>query len=171
MRTQKLYCYSEPAFVAAMQGNGWHIAEDLPDNVAIISILEPDEANHHFFAEAANVLNVEFDDVDPTDWGAKRGETVYDPGNGYLVYALDDDMAQRITTFIENNKDCDFYIHCAVGASRSQGVVRYILDTYEDVDWQMNPNNPCITPNWHVVCMLKQRGLLDKYRKLFRETN
>ena len=57
------------------------------------------------------------------------------------------------------------YIHCAVGASRSQGVVRYIVDTYGDeFDIKLNPNNPNNTYNPHVVMMLKRA-----YRKLYND--
>lgn len=55
------------------------------------------------------------------------------------------------------------YIHCAAGASRSQGVVRYIVDTYGDeFDIQLNPYNPNNTYNPHIVMMLKRA-----YRELF----
>lgn len=61
-------------------------------------------------------------------------------------------------------KKCDvIYVHCTAGASRSQGVVRYILDTYSnEYNINTNPNNPCLTPNSHVVLMLKRA-----YRELF----
>lgn len=59
--------------------------------------------------------------------------------------------------------DDTIYIHCAIGASRSQGVVRYIVDTYKnEFDIRLNPNNPNNTYNPHVVMMLKRA-----YRELF----
>ena len=73
--------------------------------------------------------------------------------------ALNYAQASRIVNFIDKqiSKDVDaFYIHCSAGKSRSQGVVRYILDTYPQYNWETNPDNHCITTNYHVVRMLKR---------------
>ena len=46
--------------------------------------------------------------------------------------------------------------------SRSQGVVRFILDTYPD--YREHPDNHCITPNREVV-----RKLKNEYYKIKKE--
>ena len=71
------------------------------------------------------------------------------------------DLVKWIDVLIQSKNV--FYIHCAAGASRSQGVVRFICDTYKDrFDIQLNPYNPNNTYNPHVVLMLKRA-----YRELF----
>ena len=84
-----------------------------------------------------------------------------------MYHALDYEEAFNLVDWIDwrIKHDNTIYIHCAVGASRSQGVVRYIVDTYGDVfDIKLNPNNPNNTYNPHVVMMLKRA-----YREFFNE--
>ena len=174
-KSKNVFCYSCIDFNNIMQKNGWYTDKDLPKNVAIISIGAPwNEGEKHWFDySSANILNIDFDDVSPTQWW--NGQDLYDNaledadqskyfshtlftnfGKTYL-HAMDYNQAKKIVTFIETNNDCDFYIHCSAGISRSQGVVRYILDTYGDeYDIKTNPNNPCLCPNTHVVIMLKR---------------
>jgi len=86
-----------------------------------------------------------------------------------IVHALDYEEAFKLADWIEwrLKHDETIYIHCAVGASRSQGVVRYIVDTYGDeFDIKLNPDNPNNTYNPHVVMMLKRA-----YRELFMNCN
>ena len=76
-----------------------------------------------------------------------------------MLHVLDYEEACDLVEWIDRRikKDNTIYIHCAVGASRSQGVVRYIVDTYgNDYDIRLNPNNPNDTYNPHVVIMLKR---------------
>lgn len=76
-----------------------------------------------------------------------------------LIHVLDYEEAFALVKWIDNRikHDDTIYIHCAAGVSRSQGIVRYILDTYGDeYEIKTNPNNPCLTPNIHVVLMLKR---------------
>ena len=76
-----------------------------------------------------------------------------------LIHVLDYEEAFALVKWIDFHikHDDTIYIHCAAGISRSQGVVKYILDTYGDeYDIKTNPNNPCLTPNVHVVLMLKR---------------
>jgi len=76
-----------------------------------------------------------------------------------IVHALDYEEAFDLAKWIDFRikHDETIYIHCAVGASRSQGVVRYIVDTYKyDYDIRLNPNNPNNTYNPHVLMMLKR---------------
>ena len=82
-----------------------------------------------------------------------------------IVHALDYEESFKLVRWIDWRIKYDetIYIHCAVGASRSQGVVRYIVDTYGDeFDIKLNPNNPNNTYNPHVVMMLKRA-----YREIF----
>lgn len=82
-----------------------------------------------------------------------------------LIHALDYEEAFELVKWIDwrIKHDKTIYIHCAVGASRSQGVVRYIVDTYgHDYDIKLNPDNPNNTYNPHVVMMLKRA-----YRSLY----
>ena len=74
------------------------------------------------------------------------------------MHALNYTEAKRLVEFIDGRiKEGDnIYVHCSAGASRSQGVVRYILDTYPDIDWETRKDNPCLTPNYHVIRMLKR---------------
>ena len=84
-----------------------------------------------------------------------------------VLHALDYEEAFDLAKWIDFRIKYDetIYIHCAVGASRSQGVVRYIVDTYKyDYDIRLNPNNPNNTYNPHVVMMLKRA-----YRKLYND--
>ena len=83
-----------------------------------------------------------------------------------LLHALDYEEAEKLTEWIDwrIKHDDTIYIHCAVGASRSQGVVRYIVDTYgRDYDIRLNPNNPNNTYNPHVVMMLKRAFLFGRF--------
>lgn len=76
-----------------------------------------------------------------------------------LLHVLDYDEAFKLVDWIDwrIKHDDIIYVHCAVGASRSQGVVRYIVDTYGyDYDIKLNPNNPNNTYNPHVLMMLKR---------------
>lgn len=82
-------------------------------------------------------------------------------GDVVLLHSLDYSDAKKAVSFIDQNKDCDFYIHCAAGVSRSQAFVRYILDVFPDVEWDLNETNPCICPNIHVLRMLKRVKYLN----------
>ena len=82
-----------------------------------------------------------------------------------VLHALDYEESFKLVRWIEWRIKYDetIYIHCAVGASRSQGVVRYIVDTYGDeFNIKLNPNNPNNTYNPHVLMMLKRA-----YRELY----
>ena len=84
-----------------------------------------------------------------------------------MLHALDYEEAYKLIDWIDwrIKHDETIYVHCAVGASRSQGVVRYIVDTYgNEYDIRLNPNNPNNTYNPHVVMMLKRA-----YRKFYND--
>ena len=78
---------------------------------------------------------------------------------------MDYNDAKRLVEFIDDrirNYGDNIFVHCAAGTSRSQAIVRYILDTYPDIEWKTRDSNPCITPNIHIVRMLKRM-----YRNLY----
>ena len=82
-----------------------------------------------------------------------------------MLHVLDYEEAFDLVKWVDWRIKYDetIYVHCAVGASRSQGVVRYIVDTYgNEYDIKLNPNNPNNTYNPHVVMMLKRA-----YRECF----
>ena len=136
---KRLNVYSQYHFDMEMLKNGWK--NDVPENVAVISICNVDDPEMtHFYKESKhNILNVDFNDVGENEEGA-----------------LDINTAKIITDFIEANIGKDFYLHCQAGRSRSQGVARYILDMYPDQEYKTRINNPCTTPNYHVVATLKR---------------
>lgn len=173
MNRQKLLCYSHAEFDAIMEGNEWFEGEGFPMNhVAVISICSPnDEDPDHWFSDMYRpdkILNVDFDDVSPEQWlgndkydialgvQSSKDFEYYLKDEGITLKAITFDQANKIVEFINRNKDCHFYVHCSAGLSRSQAVVRYILDTYPEVHWDLNPNNPPKTPNMHVLRMLKR---------------
>ena len=86
----------------------------------------------------------------------------------YIMYHVLDyeeafELCKWIDWRIKYEYDNTIYIHCAAGISRSQAVVRYIVDTYGyDYDIKLNPNNPNNTYNPHVLLMLKR-----SYRELY----
>ncbi len=83
-----------------------------------------------------------------------------------MLHALDYEEAFKLVDFIHKRIQIDdtIYVHCAVGASRSQGVVRYIYDTYKyDYDIKFNPNNPNNTYNPHVLMMLKRAYMYSDF--------
>ena len=180
---QKLYCFNRESFISYMQHMGW--VDDVPNGVAVISIDSVNETNCHYFPKSTkNVLNIDFCDVSPEIyWEKKQKVDMYDKleddyikslkdnkpyDDSYFVYnygpakkdttiyPLNYKQADEIVKFIEAHKECDFYIHCSAGVSRSQAVVRYILDTYFDHQWKIRKENPPICPNIHVVRMLKR---------------
>ena len=182
-RNKKLnvLCHSHEGFNDIMRNNDWY---DHPGNgVATISICSPnDDDPIHWFKNSSSNINLDFDDFDPSMyWNSETDyDTIFDqymhdgvgPRNdniflfsgqntrtGFLK-GMDIQDAVRTVRFIDRSllSGVDtFYIHCSAGVSRSQGVVRYILDTYGDMfNIQTNENNPCVTPNYHVVRMLKR---------------
>lgn len=145
-----------------------------------------DDDSEHWFLNDMNpdrILNIDFDDVSPEMWWDSNSHMDYYDmsylalsdgrieesrklfnhhytskftNNEIYLHALDYVDAERIVSFIDNNIDCDFYIHCSAGVSRSQGIVRYIIEGYPDRNWKINEDNPCVCPNIHVVRMLKR---------------
>ena len=110
--------------------------------------LDEGETKHFFMNNHENVLNLDFDDIST--------DVNYD---GHIFKTMRMEQAEKAVDFIEdmvNQGRTTFYIHCRAGKSRSQGVVRYILDSFPDYDFEERPENPCTTPNYDVTSKLKQ---------------
>lgn len=188
MSERLLWCMSHPSFDKMMEEKGWIAKPD--KGAAIISISSPNEDDlaGHWFDNVEGVFNLDIDDVGPVWFKNSQNQCyddsmelylnnkvkksnsyfnyiqTYDNGDYVLIHSLDYEEAVNLVSFIDDavKSGKDFYIHCAVGASRSQAVVRYILDMYPDIEWETNPNNPCITPNAHVLMMLKRANRIDE---------
>lgn len=105
-----------------------------------------DETSHWFNEEHTNVINLQFDDL-TEDFMWK----------GHLFKAMKQDDADRLLKFIIANLGKEFNIHCLAGQSRSQGVARFIVDCFQDYDESsLRQDNPCLTPNRHVLRLLKR---------------
>ena len=162
---QKLFCYSAQTFKQTMDDYKW-TNKTLPSCVACIEICAtPDVRDYYgqlfsitdkpwFLNRKSlgpvpeNVLKLNFDDIT---------ESVRSIGEDKFAYGMNVDQAKQIVDFIDKNIDKDFYIHCHAGKSRSQAIVRYILDFYPDHDWETRPENPCIVGlvNGRVYSLLK----------------
>ena len=182
---KNIICLDKYSFDDWMEHNGW--IDSPPKGVSCISICDTEDYNKHWFKHwHENIFNLDIDDTGPFWFGDKHEAECYDKSltlyndnqvklsNAYfnhlyvsgennkycsLIHVLDYEEAFALVKWIDYRikHDDTIYIHCAAGISRSQGVVRYILDTYGDeYDIKTNPNNPCLTPNVHVVLMLKR---------------
>lgn len=105
-----------------------------------------------------------------TDASALKKSTMFfdrviidDDGNFQTIHTFNFNEAARLVMFIDKyvKSGADFYIHCGAGISRSQAVVRYILDVYVNTNWETRKSNPCITPNEHIVRMLKRAARIE----------
>ena len=105
--------------------------EEVKD-IAIISITCGDNSNdmflsglhgtndeHYFKENHANVLNIEFFDID------EEVEV-----NGKLYVPFTTEQANRLIDFIEVNQNKNYIIHCHAGISRSGAVAQFITDFY-----------------------------------------
>lgn len=150
---KKLWCLGFEDFKRIAYKSEWDL--EVPKEIAIISInngsLIPGE--YHICKSSDNVLNLDFDDVDPI--GLEEDTSVHITDEKTLVF-FTDLMADTAIKFIENNKNKHFVIHCSAGISRSQAFVKFIKNVYSDYDWETNPHNPCIHPNGFVYQKLMQ---------------
>ena len=149
---RNLLVYSRGDFYDLISSGG------IPKDAAVIQICSTPkcqevilgEPEPHFLLPSDTVLNLTFDDI------GKR-KLVYE---GSTFYGMSPKQAKEVVSFIEKNKDRDFYISCRAGKSRSQGIARYILDTYgHEIEYATREDNPCVTPNMYVTQLLK------KYKK------
>ena len=156
----KLWCNSFQGFKKILETNNWNDS-NLPDNVAFISICCTETGNssyetHLLSDNHDNVINLDFDDI--------NGYTLKDqfPDDDYVkdnpARGLNDEQGLQLVKFIENNIGKDIYVHCSAGVSRSQGVVKFILEYYNDYykESDTNPDNPCEMPNQHVFDVLRK---------------
>ena len=170
----KLYCYSHKEFDELMRWLGWENSPDIGNSTISISS-KIDENPKHWFYDVERNINLDFNDMTPENWWDKDYyDAAFDSFINYdedleddffnfnidniSLHAMNYKEAFKLVKFIDEaiKRGDNIYIHCSAGASRSQGVVRYILDTYYDIDWETRKDNPCLTPNWHVVRMLKR---------------
>jgi len=116
--------------------------------------LEPKKGktDNHIYKSSYRVLNIDFDDLN-VDLNYK----------GHLFRTITEEQALEIVNFIELNIGKDFIIHCGAGKSRSQGVFRFIIESYPEYYEETieNKDNPCLTPNIEVI-----RKLKEAYRKI-----
>lgn len=109
------------------------------------------DSYHWFKHNGDNVLNLEFDDISTEEFEWK----------GHTFYGISEEQTKQCVEFIEKNIGKHFYIHCQAGKSRSQAICRYILDMYGkeygyDEKLSCRKDNPCKTPNIHVLTKLKR---------------
>lgn len=148
---------------------------NIPDNFVVISMVSENDQDSRFpLNQSPTVLNVAVDDCDPATFNP-NGEEIYDftyysgiLGKSINIHCLSEQQANTIVKQIEkwNNDDKidTILVHCSAGASRSQGVVKYVVDTYSTKDFKImtRKSNPCLTPNIHISTMLKK-----SYRELY----
>lgn len=141
-----LLCYGEAEFNRIMRERGWTTAKKLPRNVAVISICTPfntsvdDDWKHFFEHNNKNVYNLNIEDIDPIQFRDEFNEPVVEWRPDYFIYKkngkdlhiFNPDEAYGLACFIRANAGMNFYIHCALGLSRIQGIVNYILKTYPE---------------------------------------
>lgn len=142
----KAWCMNKKTFEQYCYENGWNDSNP-PTDVALISIcctgdvarhVFPDDGDLHWFAKQhENVLNVEFDDIT----NDVRVCCADGDGERYVAQGITPCTAMRIVEFIDAHASMDFIVHCRAGKSRSQAVIRYILDFYPD-HVETNPDNP-----------------------------
>lgn len=160
-----LMCYGWAAFGVVIKGRGWKDGS-LPDDWVFIEIGDSegrDRGDEPFrLEECGSVIRLRFDDI--------AGATMKDaePGRKWTdaewkryenVRGMSADDASRLFEFIDTNIGKNIMVHCSAGVSRSQGVVRFVLDCYPDVygEERTNSKNPCLTPNMYVTAMLKRK--------------
>lgn len=160
-------CYSQKDFEYICRSNGYMSEDTFPKNTAYISITNNDECanylgedfaetNVHLLPDSEHVLNVEFDDIT---------QDVITVENGVNIRGLSDATADKIVAYIDKFVGHDFVVHCRAGKSRSQAVVRYIIDTYPDTYSvaRINHSNPprLFMVNYHALKKLK-----DAYERM-----
>ena len=126
---------------------GWaYISISATPECAEFWLGDKSESEHHL-PSGPDVLNLEFDDLEE--------DRTY---KGHTFKAITQEQAEEIFMFVEDHLDKDILIHCRACKSRSQGVFRYILDTYPDYyeECEENKINPCLTPNIEVVRKCKR---------------
>ena len=148
---------SKPEFPETVEkfGTGQDIAyisiEATPDCAKYyLEVEKEDFDNDHFLPPGPNVLNLEFDDTTKDFlW------------HGHQIKTISGKQAKVIVDFIEGHLGKTIIVHCKAGMSRSQGVARFVLDTWPDL-YEQDQSNPCLRPNPEVVRKLK-RYYIEKH--------
>lgn len=159
---QKLWCTGFNNFKKLVETNNWE--SYLPEDIAVISIINgkdcgnPEE--YHILNTSDRVLNLEFDDVSPEAFGLSDNSETMRYDEDTVLEFFTDFQAKNIINFVENNLNCNFFIHCSAGVSRSQAITKFILLNYSDRDWELNQDNPIMFPNGFIY---------QKLNKIFRE--
>lgn len=151
-----LRCYSLPDILE----NSEIIEKD--QGAAVLSISSPrnPQPTPYEFGmkgRGEDVMYLKFDDIGCEEEVDKDGKTILKGLKLQQAIEFIEWFEQRI----EERKN--FYIHCEAGLSRSQGFIRFILDCYPGITWLLRTDNPCMFPNYHVTCTLK-----DAWRKKHR---
>ena len=109
-----------------------------------------DSMSSHPLKGSQYILNVDFDDCSYSESG---------------LSPISDETARRIVDFIDEMNDTReiLFVHCTAGISRSQAVIRYVLDIFGESSIVTRASNPCLTPNMDVLSALKHQ----KYLKLY----
>lgn len=163
-----LICYSYGMFVKRLLDEGWSDG-NLPDEWVFISIGNhiPDKNESHPLNDCESVLNLDFDDIS----GYRLWESITDykwteveKEMNKDVYGMSVEQAGVLFEFLDRSIGKNVMVHCSAGLSRSQGVVRFLLDMYPEVysEKDTNPDNPCRIPNLYVTSLLK-REFWNKY--------
>lgn len=145
-----------------LREKGWTDG-NLPSDWVFVSICDRVESRYerHLLSGCGSVVNLDFDDIagyrvwdaiPDYNWDSAAKDMYKD------VYGMTDEQASELFSFLDGNVGKNVMVHCAAGVSRSQGVVRFLLDMYPDVYRveETNPKNPCLVPNGHVVRLLKR---------------
>lgn len=131
---------SKTRFVMDMMDRGWHGPDDIPENVAIISIGTPYYSGHRL-RSGSRVLNIDIMDGDNIS-------------NGDI---------DKIYCFIKNHFGSDFHIHCDAGISRSQAVAQYLLEMFPET-YELAPGYVLTkTPNARLFSGLKHKLYSDQH--------
>mgnify|MGYP001156674478 FL=1 len=155
----RIYILPKVQFHAMLEGNG--IDDSNVDEYvshAFISINDFSGADSHtplFRDSHHNVITLFFDDV--------KDETETSSTNKGKVKAFDENMAERIVKFLDNNRTVkNIIIHCAAGISRSGAVGTFALDYLGGDKELFKRDNPMISPNGEVLRILHNyhRGII-----------
>lgn len=173
----KLMCYSWNGFGRVLNENGWKDG-NLPEDWVFIEIGEQKwngyEKEPFWLNECDQVATFHFDDIAGYRvWDALPNIkwTPIELEINKTVYGMSENDSVKMFDFLDKNIGKNIMVHCAAGVSRSQGVVRFLLDCYPDIytEKDTNPNNPCRIPNLYVTSLLKRR-FYEKYG-LFSDEN
>lgn len=164
-----LLCYGCAEFNELARRKGWgRDGAGLDEDLCVVSILSAQDQNLYgdrrwFTYNTSRICILSFCDNGLSDESEIDGFDFTKPDAGHIYIdgrynPMSSGQAAYLARFLDRNikEGRGVLVHCSAGASRSQGVVRYILDTYPDIEWMTRDDNPCLTPNMHVVRMLKR---------------